>query len=243
MKKLNINIEEARELIADYVKGKLPAADAVHFESALNKFPELERELNDTIRVFKQIDAVDWNNIISERTRNLSVKVNSRIAAKQSEKSFWTFSRLNISIVSAMLVLFVFIYRDNFVINGAEDQVQSSENMYSKVMYPAEYTMLIPHENMGIIPEIISDNSFENMLDELSNDFYDESLASSEEINLEIDDMFSDIVFDDTDISIDEYFFESSSDISSSVYDYIPDFSEKEFHLLMENLADADFNS
>ncbi|MDA3843033.1 MAG: hypothetical protein PF588_01530, partial [Candidatus Kapabacteria bacterium] len=232
-----------RELIADYVKGKLPAANAVLFESALKKFPELERELNDTILVFKQIDAVDWNNIISERTRNLSVKVNRRLAANQSEKSFWTFSRLNISIVSAMLVLFVFIYRDDFVINGAEDQVKSSETQYSKVMHPTEYTVLIPHENMGIIPEIISDNSFENMLDELSNDFYDESLASSEEINLEIDDMFSDMVFDDTDISIDEYFFESSSDISSSVYDYIPDFSEKEFHLLMENLADADFNS
>ncbi|MCK5742482.1 MAG: hypothetical protein KAH48_09710 [Chlorobi bacterium] len=243
MKKPIINIEEARELIADYVKGKLPAADAVLFESAMKIFPELEQELNDTIRVFKHIDTLDWNNIISERTRNLSVKVNSRIAANQSKTTFWSFSRLNISIVSAMLLLFVFIYRDDFVINGAEDQDKNSKRIYSKVMYPAEYTMLIPHENMGIIPEIISDKSFENMLDELSNDFYDESMASSEEINMEIDDMFTDIVFDDTDIIIDEYFFESSSNISSSVYDYIPDFNEKEFNLLMENLADADFNS
>ena len=78
---------------------------------------------------------------------------------------------------------------------------------------------------------------------ELGSDLFSESLAASEEINLEIDDIFNNIVFEDAEINFEDYFFESSSGRSSHIYEYMSDFNEDEFNLLMENLADADFNS
>lgn len=84
--------KQLEEMLPDYAFGRLGAEDSLQFEQSIEEYPDLNQELRDIQSVFSKVEKMDFNSILENRTRNISVRVQQRLASKNSQSS--SFSRL-----------------------------------------------------------------------------------------------------------------------------------------------------
>ena len=70
--------KEMEELLPDYAFGRMEKDSIEEYEKNLVEYPDLLKEIADIKKVFSRVEKMDFDSILDQRTRNLSVKVNNR---------------------------------------------------------------------------------------------------------------------------------------------------------------------
>lgn len=181
-----LSYREMQELLPDYAFGRISDEDKIKFETTLPLYPDLEQEIKDVRAVFSRVEKMDFNAKVSSHTRNLSVKVNDRLAKKTKRKSpvrrlVPVFGML----VAAIVILNIWggkeenspiaenqsepLYFDNLIDKEAETLILSSidedELIHTSEINPTANTVNIT-EGM-IVEEEELDDLFGEMLAEL----------------------------------------------------------------------------
>jgi hypothetical protein len=116
--------KELEELLPDYAFGRLSPEESEEYKKALADYPDLIDEINSVSEFFEKVEKMNFNEILDTRTKNLSVKVNNRMAAKQKISGMSYLLRYGIP---AMVVIagIVTIFRMNFT-EVAENTTKNS---------------------------------------------------------------------------------------------------------------------
>lgn len=101
-----MNYKQLQENMPDYIFGRLNEADSLKFEESVSEYPDLVQEISEVRTVFALTEKIDFDKFISSRTKNLSVKVNSRL--KKQVKSRKTFGLQYLAPATLAIVLIFF---------------------------------------------------------------------------------------------------------------------------------------
>jgi hypothetical protein len=142
-----LSYREMQELLPDYAFGRISEEDKIKFETTLPLYPDLEQEIKDVRAVFSRVEKMDFNAKVSSHTRNLSVKVNDRLAKKSKRKS----PVRRLAPVFGMLVAAIVILN---IWGGKEENSQIAENQSE----PLYFDNLIDKEAETIILSSIDED-------------------------------------------------------------------------------------
>lgn len=108
MESNNSTYHRLQELLPDYVFGRISSEDKAFFEANYTEFLDLVDEVKQATNFFNRLEAMDFDKILSERTRNISVGVNKRLSKKQEKQSGLSFIQKVVfpSIGFAVLMIF-----------------------------------------------------------------------------------------------------------------------------------------
>ena len=125
-----LDYKSMQELLPDYIFNRLSEDVKQKFEASLPNYPELNEEINDARRVFGKIEQIDFDSIIERKTRNLSVRVNHRLARQpQRSKNVSWAMRFVVPTLGFVFLIFVFFNnQSNLKIqNSIESQAVSTK--------------------------------------------------------------------------------------------------------------------
>jgi hypothetical protein len=249
MKENNKNIDPGREkmeqMLADYAFDKLDYNGKQVFENALDKYSDLRKQAEEIRILFKDVRPENFQRRFSEKTRNLSVRVNERMT--KENQSFYRFGKLTKYLIPAAglaIVIFFFIINgmlpDFFTKTGdIADELTITENEIFTGITSSEARSIfdgeVNEENVIELTEnTIKADKYLNMdllaeltpklLETAYNEYFDEMI---------LDDILNDI--------------ESLEYVQlATQYDYyeqLENLEEEEFEYILKELENADFNS
>ncbi|MFN3194718.1 MAG: hypothetical protein ACE364_02045 [Chlorobiota bacterium] len=189
----NLTEEEMRDLLSDYAFGKLSDYETSIFESNLSRFPEMENEIVEIKSVFSNLKKEKIKESLDNRTANISYKVNQKKYSKQRNRNL-IFSVLKYSVPVLLFVIGFFAIEDyninpkntnhttntqllsdlDLTIALGESSELKSNNIEMKSFNFDDGLLLTPSESIKPSDiEEMSENEFNELLDELSNEKFD----------------------------------------------------------------------
>lgn len=130
-KKNILSLIEMQDLFCDYVFNKLSEQDRLKFEESLPNYPEMKKDIENVYTSFDLIEKRKLDNIISNHTRNISVKVNEKL---YNQSNFdYAFNRLikYLIPIGGLAVIVIIITYFNFFNNNIP--LQNDNNTFSKI--------------------------------------------------------------------------------------------------------------
>ena len=189
----NLTETEMRDLLSDYAFGKLTEYESSIFESNLNRYPELEKEILEIKSVFSSFRKDKIKENLEKRTANISYKVNQREYTKQRKRNL-VFSILKYSVPVLLFVIGFFAFGDynnepkitnqnnsiqlitelDLTIAIGESSELKSNSIEVKKFSFDDGILLTPSESIKPSEiEELSEKEFNELLDELSNEKFD----------------------------------------------------------------------
>ncbi len=118
---LHIDVEKKLyELLPDYVLGRLGGSDKDFFELHYNDYPNVVSEVAEGKKLFDRLEAMDFDKVLSEHTRNISVKVLKKM--EKYDKKNYGYSAIlklvlpSVGIVAITLIMFMpYIFKEKEV--------------------------------------------------------------------------------------------------------------------------------
>ncbi|MBS1536138.1 MAG: hypothetical protein JST20_00150 [Bacteroidetes bacterium] len=122
--------KQVEEMLPDYAFGRLNAEDSIEFERSISVYPDLSQELQDIHSVFSKVEQMDFNSILENRTRNISVRVRERLAVNNTRNNtiFKTFRLIIPTLGLAAMALFFFT-SENSPFNSIRSKSLSTTNI------------------------------------------------------------------------------------------------------------------
>jgi hypothetical protein len=108
-----LTYKEIQEMLPDYVFGRLSTEDIQLYEYYLPNYSDLQDEIKQVRTVFGRVEAMEFDKKISQKTRNLSIKVMNRMDAKTAKQRRFSFAARYIVPTFGLAVVLIII----FVIN------------------------------------------------------------------------------------------------------------------------------
>lgn len=213
--------KEMEELIADYAFGRLDKQTSEAYSKNLANYPDIAQEIEDTKKVFAKIESMDFNGIIDNRTRDLSVRVNQRRVLRKSNNSTSFLIKFG---VPAAIVMAIAITIIKGGVGNMPDTNDKSQSGFSQKL-----------QNMVVI-----DGSVESILD------YDYLSLSSpvyvaERSDVRVEELVDYLQTNDKDEKIQIY--NQLSNLvpatDCQIYDDIDDMKEEEFQLLLTEIKNV----
>lgn len=181
------NKEEMEEKIADYLFGRLEPKEKEKFEHSLQNYPELVQEINDVREVFRKLDALDLDNYLDRRTRNLPVKVSAKFQQKSNPLNIFAWPGF-VSLVAGVGIVLIAISLFFTKINkrvpvSQKETVLEIVNDKNQPIFPqlAEVDSLAEKEKLDIteLPELSDYYLFDNITTSFdpASDFLDEIIT------------------------------------------------------------------
>lgn len=189
----NLTEAEMRDLLSDYAFGKLTDYESSIFESNLSRFPEIENEIVEIKSVFSNFKKEKIKESLDNRTANISYKVNQKKYSKQRNRNL-IFSVLKYSVPVLLFIIGFFAIGDynnkpiitNQITNSqllteldltialGESSELKSNSIEIKSFNFDDGILLTPSESIKPSEiEELSENEFNELLDELSNEKFD----------------------------------------------------------------------
>lgn len=213
--------KEMEELIADYAFGRLDKQTSEAYSKNLANYPDIAQEIEDTKKVFAKIESMDFNGIIDNRTRDLSVRVNQRRVLRKSNNSTSFLIKFG---VPAAIVMAIAITIFKGGVGNMPDTNDKSQSGFSQKL-----------QNMVVI-----DGSVESILD------YDYLSLSSpvyvaERSDVRVEELVDYLQTNDKDEKIQIYNQLSNLVPATDyqIYDDIDDMKEEEFQLLLTEIKNV----
>jgi len=179
-----ISKNELEGMMPDYIFGKLSAEESEAFELNIKNYPDLMHEINEAKALFLRIDATDFENAISKKTRNIGVKVRQRTQRKAAK--FGKFQIITRFVLPAAAVLAIFVYTifipqrakdDNAVLNYISQKINSDE-IRETLFEDDEFDFF--DYNFATVTN--QDNIFESQSEFIDEIYFDEILENYEQI-------------------------------------------------------------
>lgn len=270
--KTNITREILEQMLPDYALGKLSAEDKDIFEQNIPAYPDLEKELDSFRIMFSRMENVDFDSPLEERTRNISVKVNERLAEKRSKKKAGVILKY-ISPVAAMLVITIGIFlltpgNDNQNINSnkniadqeAQDDIEIPSIESNKLLPSPKPENPVSNEIKKEVAKNVnpkrsqisekSDQSSQDVDIVTNSPFEILEFYLSSELENDIDIYFSEVLNDFIREDVNhlkrndiEGLFDKSEIFTISELQEIETLTEEEFKILIKVIENEDFES
>ena len=152
-----LNLNEMQDLLADYSFGKLSEFETQIFELNLPDYPELQKEIKEVKSVFERFESIDFDKIVSDNTRNLSIKVNNRLE-RRKRFSFYAFNKFAIPSVLALALIYIAFNAGSFTGNNENNdkKIETAQNSGSKKppILPEKYNKFIKQKEIIATPEM-----------------------------------------------------------------------------------------
>lgn len=97
------------EMLPDFALGRLEKEMADEYEMNLPDYPDMMKDVADVRHFFQKVEKMDFDKILDSRTRNLSIKVNSRRSKAMNLSGFGYLLRFGVPAL-AMVVIAVIFY-------------------------------------------------------------------------------------------------------------------------------------
>ena len=232
-----LGLEEMQELFCDYAFNRLAKEDRILFEQNLVDFPEIQQELVEVGKVFNKVESIDFDKKISSHTRNLSVKVNEKLAGKSklSRNSGFIKKYLVPSIGLVIITFVIFSGKFNLTNDNVTENKSKSPNIENFTgLTSAEVNSLFDDESEILeVATNISDGLDPNALEQIS--YFADVLEESYNTDLN--------GFVNTEELSDKGIYHLNSSTQYQIYEQLENMEEEEFQKLLEELENADFNS
>lgn len=122
--------DEMERLLPDFLFNRLNEKERNLFEANIDKYPELKLELDNAKSVFETADLMSFDRLITGQSNDISVKVNNRIASKESKsRNFLAsrFSKYSIPLAAAIALGYFGITSDFFVSDGKTELITQAD--------------------------------------------------------------------------------------------------------------------
>ncbi len=121
--------KEMEEMLPDFALGKLEKEMADEYEMNLPDYPDMMKDVEEARQFFQKVEKMNVDKILDSRTRNLSIKVNSRRSKAMNLSGFGYLLRFGVPAV-VMLVIAVIFY--NQFSDNSTFINQESENTFTQ---------------------------------------------------------------------------------------------------------------
>ncbi len=213
--------KEMEELIADYAFGRLDKETYEAYSKNLVNYPDIAQEIEDTKKVFAKIESMDFNGIIENRTRNLSVKVNQRRISKKSKNSTSFLIKFGVPaaiIMAIAITIFKGGVGDKSETND-ESQTGFRQKLQNVVVVDANVESILDYDYLSLSSQIYVAESNDMQINEL----VDYILTDNKEEKIQIYNQISNMV--------------PATDYQ--IYDDIDDLKEDEFQILLKEIENV----
>lgn len=150
-----LTLKEMQELLPDYVFGKLENSSKEVFEQNLPAYPEIQKEARDAKAVFAKFASTDIDAAFRSHTRNLSIKVNSRLERKNRKHRSGGIMKYAIP-VACVIALATFMFNKHN--NTQVQQVQRENSVATVKTIPSPSNVSIPAEEHTNSTELKNSN-------------------------------------------------------------------------------------
>ncbi len=222
-----LTYDEMQDLLADYIFNRVSEADKVLFEKSLPNYEDIQKEIADVRAVFNRMEKMDIDKKISKHTRNLSVKVNNRLASNPRSRRFRLVNKYLIPTFGVAVIIVLFMTHD---FNQKENT-----HLAHKTFTTQNFIKFDENDFKNLNTAELSDNllySDKNYLAELN----------SEGINSKYDETINEF-FSESDLNkinnMKDLGFNSQYDLFSP----ISSLDEDDIQYLLEEIQNAKFNS
>lgn len=138
-----LSYKDMQEMLPDYVFGRLSTKEVLLFENELTKYSDLQEEIRQVSGVFGKVDAMDLDKKISQKTRNLSIKVMNRMESKTISQKRFSFATRYLVPTFGLAVIIIII----FVINPSLKDSKSNEEKNKSL---SEFQYLDMHDALSL---------------------------------------------------------------------------------------------
>lgn len=198
---------ELESLLPEYLFGDMDVDTKLRFEKSAKNYSDIMSEIENVKMTLSKFDEYDLKGNIKQESRNLSVKVQEKLAKKKKTSHIMgTFPKYVYPSLGLLTLVYLFFFTDNF----DEKEVATDE---FKIFNQSDLA-LIDLDNSEILPELIE-----------SNLIYNDPLLSS--LNIKQDEIY--------DLDIENFDF--NFNIINSNFDvFLNELDESEFNELMEDI-------
>jgi len=223
----NLERKEIEELMGDYCFGKLTQFEKEVFEKSIKNFPDLIDELNDVKNVFEKFDKEDFNKLNEQLSRNVSVKVQTKLSVKTIKSNLN--SKFIFQYFVPTLAVFAFGW---FVLNNyfnPLDLYLNEEEVSNKTNLIKKYELEAIFDEQTQNPELMHTNNILTIFnDEIIEDDYETELLLLISQGEDLDEEYEDF---------NRYILTYFKSLKYKVED------EKEFQELIKELSNEKSNS
>lgn len=198
---------ELESLLPEYLFGDMDVDTKLRFEESAKNYSDIMAEIENVKMTLSKFDEYDLKGNIKQESRNLSVKVQEKLAKKKKTSHIMgTFPKYVYPSLGLLTLVYLFFFTDNF----DEKEVATDE---FKIFNQSDLA-LIDLDNSEILPELIE-----------SNLIYNDPLLSS--LNIKQDEIYE----------LDIENFDFNFNIINSNFDvFLNELDESEFNELMEDI-------
>lgn len=219
-----------QELLPDYCFNRINEEDKRFFESNIESFPDLQKEIEDVKAVFAKIDELDFDGIISRKTRNLSVKVNKRLKKDKPAvgRSFMKYLVPTFGIAILMFAAF-YVFKPG-------DRLEPANKALP------EFMVLNPNDESKLFDSTMTGEELIDLSQYLNNSLTSDDilLASRDTANIEIAD---NLIMDNIKDADDVFMVGIPSEHYSNILDEIDNVDESDLQGILKDIKNAqDFN-
>lgn len=221
-----LTYEEMQDLLVDYVFNRISKEDKELFDISLHNYKDIQKEVADVRTVFSRLDKMDIDKKVSQHTRNLSVKVNQRMASNNKSKRFRMINKYLIPTFGLAVIIILFMTHD---FNIKDSTKLNKKTAVSQYFIKFDENDFIKLDDVDISNNLIySDDYLPEFSSEELNNNYNETLKE----------YFSDGELDKIK-SLKSIGFNSQFDMLEQLYSL----DEDNIQLLLQEIQDAKFNS
>ncbi len=228
-----LSLKQMQELLPDYVFDRINEDDKLVFEQSLPSYPEIQNEIIEVRTVFKKMEMMDIEKPMRDKSRNLSVKVNQKLA--QNKKYVY---KSNLSIKILMPLMAMLVAGTMFLYYG------KSDNQISNAVQQPDIKILSNNDIIAISNDIDESQLIDETAKILHKSYpadYSDLSDYDDEINELENTAIINIAIKDK-ISLKKYLSKYNFSDPSLIKD-LNDLDEEDFQLLYKALKNEDINS
>lgn len=228
-----LSLKQMEEFLPDYVFERISEDDKFNFEQCLPNYPEIQNEIIEVRAVFQKMEMMDIEKPIRDKSRNLSVKVNQKLA---KNKEYGYKGSFNLKILMPLMAMLV--ASAMFLYNG------KSDNQISNAVQKPDIKILSNNDIIAISNDIDESqliNESANILHKSNPNDYSDLIDYEDEIT-ELENTAILNIANKDNKSLKKYLSKYNFSDPSLLKD-LNDLNEEEFQLLYKALKNEDINS
>lgn len=212
--------KQMQELLPDYVLGKITPEEKSDFESNLEKYPNIKIEVDEAGKVFNAFESFDFNDMMKQKSKNISVKVQQKRRKKADATNGFVFmSRVIFPSLAVLFLAYLTFFENIFETKSVS--IPNEIEVVSK--------NLINDSDFDIIFEDVEGSDLSLNVSETAYEILDEEILENE---MSFDFILSESIMEEDIVHITDYI--DPNAILSKM-------NETELQVILRNIYNAKF--
>jgi hypothetical protein len=188
---------EVQTMLPDYAFNRLTEEEKKNFEKSITSYPDLQKELEDVIAVFRKVEQTDFEGKFARKTRNLSVDVINKYQKKKSAYSFQNLTKY-LAPVLGIIVIVLLVWKGDFLFQPNKEKNQSNE--ITNNIQEKDLISIGQSELSVILDTLVAEDDYliasGNITATVDNDLSKNSIFESNNLEDALTELYSDEVLD-----------------------------------------------